>query len=275
MSRLDAFKGRMRFLGRTDDLERERILVSAMRAGLLEQPDGAAGADLVQRMAETARSSRQEAIAAAGVAGDRRTGAATARAERRSALGSQLRLAGRLAGAVGAFVLAMAGLAVAGVTLPQPARHTFDRLGIHLPNQAGGGHDVSTGPGADTTGAPEGSQDSDNGSGSENGSGPDNASGEHGKSKAAHKRVRDARAKRLAAGHGRKLGYTKGKAIGLNEATPPGQTSSRPSGHYSAPANGGSNSSRSSHSRSNHRSSKGAPRGHVSGQSQSGAHRGK
>jgi hypothetical protein len=36
-------------------------------------------------------------------------------------------------------VLATAGLAVAGVNLPDPAKQAFERVGVSLPNQAGGG----------------------------------------------------------------------------------------------------------------------------------------
>jgi hypothetical protein len=239
----------MRFRRPQDELERERILTLAMRAALLQRPGPAAQDALVRRMAETARIAQQEA------------GDATKRAARRSALParrSRLGLAARLAGAVSAFVLAMAGLAVAGVKLPQPARSALHNIGVHLPNQA---THVSTGQ---SSGEPA-----------------DQAvpagkppAGDRGKSKAAHQRVREARARRLAKGHGRKLGYTRGKAIGLNEATPPGQTSPRGGGHHSAPANGGP--SPNPHSGSNRRGHKGTPAGHASGKSKGpkpGAHR--
>ena len=45
----------------------------------------------------------------------------------------------RLAAATAAAVLGTAGLAFAGVNLPDPAQKAFERAGITLPNQAGGG----------------------------------------------------------------------------------------------------------------------------------------
>ena len=44
-----------------------------------------------------------------------------------------------LAGAALAVALGTAGLAVAGVALPGPAQQAFEKAGISLPNQAGGG----------------------------------------------------------------------------------------------------------------------------------------
>jgi hypothetical protein len=41
-------------------------------------------------------------------------------------------------------VLGTAGLAVAGVTLPDSAQQAFDRVGISLPNQAGGDSEQAT-----------------------------------------------------------------------------------------------------------------------------------
>ena len=38
-----------------------------------------------------------------------------------------------------ALALGTAGLALAGVNLPDPARQAFDRVGVRLPNQAGAG----------------------------------------------------------------------------------------------------------------------------------------
>ena len=115
----------MRFLRRQDEFERERILTLAMRAAFTERPDPAIENGLVRRMAETARIAQQEADGA------------THRAVRRLPVRrSRLRLAATFAAAVASFVLALAGLAVAGVTLPQPARTAFDSLGVHLPNQS-------------------------------------------------------------------------------------------------------------------------------------------
>lgn len=49
------------------------------------------------------------------------------------------RMALRVGATAGAFVLGTAGLAVAGVNLPDPASAAFDRVGVTLPNQADGG----------------------------------------------------------------------------------------------------------------------------------------
>jgi hypothetical protein len=50
-----------------------------------------------------------------------------------------LRPVATLGAATLAAILATAGLAVAGVTLPDPAQNAFNKVGISLPNQAGGG----------------------------------------------------------------------------------------------------------------------------------------
>ena len=47
--------------------------------------------------------------------------------------------AAKSAACAAALVLATAGLAVAGVELPAPAQNAFERAGLSLPNQAGGG----------------------------------------------------------------------------------------------------------------------------------------
>ena len=50
-----------------------------------------------------------------------------------------LRPVATLGAATLAVVLGTAGLAVAGVNLPEPATTAFENVGISLPNQAGGG----------------------------------------------------------------------------------------------------------------------------------------
>jgi len=47
--------------------------------------------------------------------------------------------AAKAAACAASLVLATAGLAVAGVELPAPAKDAFDKAGLSLPNQAGGG----------------------------------------------------------------------------------------------------------------------------------------
>jgi hypothetical protein len=241
--------------------ERERILTLAMRAALPERPDPAAEAALVRRLAETARIAQEEA-------GDAAQRAAPAR---RSAPGrdprtsrppfSRRRLALRLAVAVGAFVFATAGLAVAGVKLPQPARTALDDIGVHLPNQSAVDDEgISVGDPAEVTPPVVPAVQDEPPA--------------RGKSKAAHQRVREARARRLAEGHGKKLGYTRGKAIGLNEATPPGQLQRQsapqppsPSPHSSpgGSAGGAHGSAGRGRSRSSHHRSSGHGGGHGHG----------
>jgi hypothetical protein len=50
-----------------------------------------------------------------------------------------IRPVAKLSAATAAAILGTAGLAVAGVNLPDPAKDAFQRAGITLPNQAGGG----------------------------------------------------------------------------------------------------------------------------------------
>jgi hypothetical protein len=97
--------------------------------------------------------------------------------------------------------LALAGLAFAGVSLPDPAQSAFDRVGISLPNQATS--DSSTSSGSEQ---PAGGQS-------------DTVSGE-GNSHAAHQHALQQRQK----AKGKAKGHTRGKAIGLNESTPPGKS---------------------------------------------------
>jgi hypothetical protein len=104
---------------------------------------------------------------------------------------------------VAAIPLLFAGLAVAGVTVPDVARSAFDRVGIELPNQPA------------TNASTEGSdQDA---SGTDTTKETTTVSGK-GNSHAAHQHALQQRqkAKGLARGH------EIGKAIGLNEGTPPG-----------------------------------------------------
>lgn len=52
--------------------------------------------------------------------------------------------AAKAAACAASLVLATAGLAVAGVELPAPANEAFGKLGLSLPNQAGGGGDPTS-----------------------------------------------------------------------------------------------------------------------------------
>jgi hypothetical protein len=100
--------------------------------------------------------------------------------------------------------LTLAGLAFAGVSLPDPAQSAFDRVGISLPNQATS--DTSTPAGSEQP-AGEASGQSDTVSG-------------EGNSHAAHQHALQQRQK----AKGKAKGHTRGKAVGLNESTPPGKS---------------------------------------------------
>jgi hypothetical protein len=181
------------------------LFENALRAAVPTQPDPITGADLVRRLAATARAAMLDA---------------ETRTHRRPAGGrprSRFALVAKIAVAVALIPLALAGLAFAGVNLPQPARDAFDSVGITLPNQpsehaqakdqgqSGGGNDVS--------GAAK--------------SGP---SDQQGNSGAAHQHALDQHTK----AKGNAYGHTKGKAIGLNEGTPPGQAT-EPQGQTKEP----------------------------------------
>jgi hypothetical protein len=171
------------------------LFENALRAAVPTQPDPMTGADLVRRLAATARAATLEA---------------ETRTHRRPAAGrprSRFALVAKVAVAVALIPLALAGLAFAGVNLPQPARDAFDSVGITLPNQPSEHSQKATdqgqsGGGNDVSGAAK--------------SGP---SDQRGNSAAAHQHARDQRSK----AKGKAIGHTRGKAIGLNEGTPPGQ----------------------------------------------------
>lgn len=139
MSRHDAFDGEMGFPRRLSREQQERLLagapfadggeldrmaafVRALPALVREQPDDVLTAALLPRLAAAARSSAVEAEQAPTVA-------------RRPARSRRM-LVARIAVAVALLPALMAGLAFAGVTLPEPARDAFDRVGVDLPNQS-------------------------------------------------------------------------------------------------------------------------------------------
>lgn len=202
------------------------VFMDALRAAVPTQPDPRLGATLVPRLAATARAS---ALGAETVA-MRRGAAPVARAPRRPR--SRLALVARVGIAVALIPLVLAGLAVAGVTVPSPARSAFDSIGIDLPNQPGKESDKPTGvpssqPSTEDS-APQGIPET----------GKSSAQSE-GKSQAAHQHARSQRTK----AKGKALGHDRGKAIGLNEATPPGHTGQTgPPAHSNAGGNGGGSS---------------------------------
>jgi hypothetical protein len=127
-----------------EEMNEVALFETALRAAVPTQPDRRLGADLVPRLAQIARSARIEAEQARG----RRT---SPRAPRRP----RLALLARVGIAVALVPLLLAGLAVAGVTVPDPARSAFETIGVELPNQpdesSRGGDEGTLGP-ASTTG---------------------------------------------------------------------------------------------------------------------------
>ena len=209
------------------EMDEVALFENALRAAVPTQPDPAIGSDLVRRLASVARSATLETETQAT------RHAARTPARRRS----RITLVARVAIAVALIPLVLAGLAVAGVNLPQPARDAFDSLGVNLPTQASDQAEESTQKAAPAT---TGNDVSDAAK-----SGP---SGEQGNSSAAHQHARDQHTK--AAGKGKKVGHTRGRAIGLNEATPPGQDGT---------AGNSANAGPPAHSNSSHGTTRSAP----------------
>jgi hypothetical protein len=167
------------------------LFESALRAAVPTQPDPRLGADLVPRLSQAARASTIEAETRASSGGA---------SLRRGRARSRRALVARVGFAVAMLPLVLAGLAFAGVTLPDPAQSAFDRLGIDLPNQA---------TSATSSGQPA-NQGTDQ---------SDTVSGE-GNSHAAHQHALQQRQK----AKGNAFGHNRGKAIGLNESVPPGKS---------------------------------------------------
>jgi hypothetical protein len=196
-----------------DEMKEAIVFMDALRAAVPAEPDPRVGAALVPRLAATARDSTLEAETRVTTRISRAP-AAPARPRR-----SRPALLARVGIAVALLVLALAGLAVAGVRVPAPVRSAFDSVGIELPNQPSGESDQGAG-------AP-GSGRSTQG-GNAQGAAPAN---DGGNSAAAHERARAQREK----ARGKALGHDRGKAVGLNDATPPGQ-SKTPPGQSKTPA---------------------------------------
>jgi hypothetical protein len=160
------------------------------RTALLEQPPPEIEADLVPRLAETARLE----------AASRATRSA------RPIFRSRRSLVAKLAVAIALIPAVLAGLAFAGVTLPGAANSAFDSVGVNLPNQ-------EDGDGADDDATDGGAA----GPASEQ---PSSKQSSEGNSDAAHRNALEQRKK----ARGKALGHTRGKAIGLNDLEPPGQS---------------------------------------------------
>jgi len=104
------------------------LFENALRAAVRVEPDPRVGADLVPRLARLARESSLDAGAA-------RLAAASGTTARRGRPRSRFALVARIGLAGCMLVLLLAGLAVAGVTMPHSVRSAFDSVGVTLPNQ--------------------------------------------------------------------------------------------------------------------------------------------
>jgi hypothetical protein len=153
VSRDDAFCGEMRFSNRITDAGAGRLLapgdaggpgpgsgdpgdgalrsfVATLRAELPAQPPADGEEILITRLADSARRASLAAAAQATSPIER------VRPSRRWR--PRLVLFGRVALAAALAPALLAALAFAGVALPEPAQDAFERVGIELPNQAGG-----------------------------------------------------------------------------------------------------------------------------------------
>jgi hypothetical protein len=161
--------------------------MEAVRETVPEQPDSAFEPELIRRLAETARLG----------------GTAEAFTRPAPVFGSRRALIAKTAVAVAVIPVALAGLAFAGVNLPDPARSAFESVGVSLPNQSDG----DEGGGA---AEPAGKQSSPS----------DGTKSSQGNSDAAHQHALEQRRK----AQGKAIGHERGKAIGLKDLEPPGQT---------------------------------------------------
>jgi hypothetical protein len=191
------------------------LFQSALRAAVPTQPDPGLGRDLVPRLAQAARASMLEA---------------ETRVHRHKPR-SRVSLVARVGIAVALIPLVFAGLAFAGVTVPEAARSAFDSIGITLPNQPSDDSVSNEAPAvkAKTT------------TGNDVSSAAHDAShrGKGGNSAAAHRHALQQRSK----ARGKALGHDRGRAIGLNDSTPPGQSGDTgPPEHSNAGGSGGSSS---------------------------------
>jgi len=170
----------------------------ALRAAVPARVDRELTATIVPRLAAAARLSTVEAET-------RAVGRAqTVRPGRRALVAVAI--------AVALVPLLLAGLAVAGVTVPAPARDAFHAVGISLPNQPPK-TEASEAAGGKT--GPRGADDV---------SGAAQAKPSGGNSTAAHQHARDQHQK----AQGKATGHGQGNAVGLNDSTPPGQSKTPP-----------------------------------------------
>jgi hypothetical protein len=184
------------------------LFTDALRAAVPARPSRELTATIVPRLAATARTATLETETRAS----RRPAGQPADRSRRG-------LVAKVAIAVALIPLLLAGLAIAGVTVPAPARNAFDAVGITLPNQPS-----DHGAAAETT--KENVQGTSQGGGGNEVSGAAKAKpkGKGGNSTAAHEHAR----KQHEKAQGKAKGHGQGNAVGLNGSTPPGQAKTPP-----------------------------------------------
>jgi hypothetical protein len=191
----------------------------AVKVTLLEEPDRTAVADLIPRLAETARASAAAAPTKERPVAARRGWAPVL----------------RVAIAVALVPLLSAGLAFAGVSLPGPANDAFETVGVELPNQAASEEDDDgAATGADEGGADEpGDEGLSNAEKRGHGKSKSNparaggrANGKNGRGRALGKRglaPGQTKPKRSADGS-----QGRGNAVGRTGTTPPGKAKDKP-----------------------------------------------
>jgi hypothetical protein len=209
-----------------NEMNEVALFTDALRAAVPTRPDPGIGTALVPRLAQAARAATAEVEAPAKAPEIPRRPAPRLRSRRS--------LVARIAIAVCLIPLALAGLAFAGVTVPDPARDAFDSVGIKLPNQPA--DQGSPEPPATKDGTPASGQSGGN---DVSEAAQSKAKGRGGNSGAAHEHARKQREK----AQGKAKGHDRGKAVGLNEATPPGQSGQTgPPPHSNTGGNGGGSS---------------------------------
>jgi hypothetical protein len=205
-----------------NEMNEVALFTTALRAAVPAQPGPGVTSAIVPRLAATARSSTIEAE--------------TRRSRPSESLRPVRSRRGLLAvvAAVAVIPLLLAGLAVAGVTVPAPARDAFRSVGITLPHQT---RDHAAEP---ETGEGKTRQPAEKSGGNDvSKAATAKPAGRGGNSAAAHEHAR----KQHEQAQGKAKGHDQGKAVGLNGSTPPGHSGETgPPAHSNAGGNGGGSS---------------------------------
>ena len=205
----------------SDEMRELASFVGAIRTSVPVLPAPNLEASLVPRLATVARTATDRAATESTAV------LAPVRATRGREWGRRLALFARVAVAVALVPAALAALAFAGITLPEPAQDAFERLGIELPNQSpvddGQAGDGETRGSDQATAAQAKHEDEDTDEAGAGGAGAAHAAG--------HPKGGPAKAK--AKGHGKR------HHTGPSGGTPPGQGGNPPGHGGVPPGNGG------------------------------------